>query len=607
MSGFIGPELVEQIRQANDIVEVIQSYIPLKRAGAAFKTVCPFHNEKTPSFNVNPQRQTFHCFGCQKGGDVFTFVRDYENLSFYEAAERLAERAKIPLQTTHDPQATEKSETKKRLLKLHEELSHHWHTLLLNDAQGQAGRDYLKSRGVSDEAIRQFQLGYTPLSWDATLRWGRHKKYAPDLLEKAGLVIRKETAKDYYDRFRGRLMFPINDAQGRPIGFSGRVIEGDSKGAKYVNSPETLLFKKGHVIYGLDKAKRAILDNKSVIICEGQLDLIACHMAGIGNVVAPQGTALTRDHARIVKRYADEIVLCFDSDQAGQEAAFRSMDDLIESGLTLRVASVPSPHDPDSYIREKGPEAFRRLIDEAHGFFDFLLTHLKRSFPTTSDKDRMAIVKGMGKAVMKTGHAVLMDTYAQKTAHLLNVDVNSIRDEFGKNLPNQPISSPSHVEDFQTEHEDLEPLPACPPQEYWLMKMVLTEEDEEPLEWLFAHLDLQWIGHPVVKEVMIAALDAHAEHRKPEPATIMSQCTRHGANQFITEAVTEVRAIPNRDRQYQELVSRLRNRFIDHAIATNKNRLASEGLSDGEQMELTSVLMDLRRTRDEPLSPLADT
>ncbi|MBT5928397.1 MAG: DNA primase, partial [Verrucomicrobia bacterium] len=355
MTGFLGPELVEQIRQASDIVEIISSYVPLKRAGATFKALCPFHNEKTPSFNVNPQRQTFHCFGCHKGGDVFTFVREYESLSFAEAAERLADRARIPLELTKDPRAAEKAETRTLLLKIHDELTHHWHTLLLNDSQGEPGRAYLNQRGVSEEAIKKFQLGYAPLSWDGTLRWSRSRKHDSKLLEEAGLVIRKEEGNDYYDRFRGRLMFPINDVQGRPIGFSGRVIEGDtSKGAKYVNSPETLLFKKGQVIYGLDKAKRAMLDAKSAVICEGQLDLIACHMAGIENVVAPQGTALTLQHARLVKRYADEIVLCFDSDKAGTDAALRSMDDLIASGLNLRVASVPAPHDPDSFIREQG-------------------------------------------------------------------------------------------------------------------------------------------------------------------------------------------------------------------------------------------------------------
>ncbi|HCZ02741.1 MAG TPA: DNA primase, partial [Verrucomicrobiales bacterium] len=188
MAGFLGPELVEQIRQASDIVEVISSYVPLKRAGGTFKALCPFHNEKTPSFNVNPQRQTFHCFGCHKGGDVFTFVREYENLSFSEAAERLADRAHITLEVNQDPRAAEKAETRTLLLKIHDELAHHWHRLLLKDPQGEKGRAYLKERGVSEEAVKKFQLGYAPLTWDGTLRWSRSRKHDPKLLEQAGLV-----------------------------------------------------------------------------------------------------------------------------------------------------------------------------------------------------------------------------------------------------------------------------------------------------------------------------------------------------------------------------------------------------------------------------------
>ncbi|MBT4276988.1 MAG: DNA primase [Verrucomicrobia bacterium] len=608
MAGFLGPELVEQIRQASDIVEVISSYVPLKRAGGTFKALCPFHNEKTPSFNVNPQRQTFHCFGCHKGGDVFTFVREYENLSFSEAAERLADRAHITLEVNQDPRAAEKAEVRTLLLKIHDELAHHWHRLLLNDSQGEKGRAYLKERGVSEEAVKKFQLGYAPLSWDGTLRWSRSRKHDPKLLEQAGLVIRKEEGNDYYDRFRGRLMFPINDVQGRPIGFSGRIIEGDaSKGAKYVNSPETLLFKKGQVIYGLDKAKRAILDAKSAVICEGQLDLIACHTAGIENVVAPQGTALTLQHARLVKRYADEIVLCFDSDKAGTDAALRSMDDLINSGLNLRVANVPAPHDPDSFIAEQGSDAFRNLVTKAEGFFDFLLRYLHSAFPQASDKDRMAIVHGMGTAVMKTGNAVLIDTYAQKTAHLINVDVTSIRAEFKKNNRAPEFSSGPPLEDIQIPEEDFEPLPYCSSKEYWLMKWVLTEEEEEPLEWLFAHLDLQWVHHPVVKEVLLAALDAHAEHKKPATTLILPQCQHPGAERFITEAVAEAHEFPNRERQCRDYVLLLRDKYIEQEIQRQKNQLASDQASEEKQLEITRVLMDLRRLKVEPLSPLADS
>ena len=330
----------------------------LKKAGANFVALCPFHKEKTPSFNVNPHKQIFHCFGCHKGGDVFTFVKEYENIGFVDAVRRLADRAKIPLEFDQSPGEQQSRHLKDQLLQIHEQIAQRWQNCLLNEAAGQIARDYLAKRGVSAEAVKLFRLGAAPDPAGMTRSIGpRAKAHELDLVEKAGLIIRKSglVAEDaeianhesqivsFYDRFRGRLMFPICDEQGRVIGFSGRVLSGDEKTAKYVNSPETPIFTKSKVFFGLDKSKRAILDAGFAIICEGQLDLIACFMAGVQNVVAPQGTAFTDQHARILKRYVNEVVLCFDSDEAGQNAAVRSLDHLLASGLAVRVAVVPAP------------------------------------------------------------------------------------------------------------------------------------------------------------------------------------------------------------------------------------------------------------------------
>ena len=341
---------IEQVRNASDIVDVISSFLTLKRAGTNFIGLCPFHNEKTPSFNVSPSRQIFHCFGCHKGGDVFTFLREFENLNFVEVVQRLAERASIPIEFEMTPGQREEHSDKETLRTLHEHVAKRWETTLANDARAQAARDYLAKRSISDEAVKRFRLGFAPDEWSDTMNWAKSKKYDPELLQKGGLAIAGD--KGHYDRFRGRLIFPICDEQGRVIGFSGRVLSADQKGGKYINSPETPIFSKRRVIYGLHKAKRPILNAKSVIVCEGQLDIIACHLAEIENTVAPQGTALTADHARILKRYAEEVVLCFDSDTAGQQAALRSLDDLLASGLAIRVAVIPQPYDPDSFIRE---------------------------------------------------------------------------------------------------------------------------------------------------------------------------------------------------------------------------------------------------------------
>ncbi len=329
MAGQLSRATREQIRAANDIVEVIGSYLPLKRAGANFVALCPFHKEKTPSFNVNPQRQVFHCFGCHAGGDVFEFVKQYENIDFPEAVRRLAERARIPLTYEKSDPGSYGRPLKEQLLQIHKQIAQRWQNALASEAAGQLARDYLAQRGVSAEAIQLFRLGAAPDLWDDTVNWAKSKGYELSLVEQAGLILRRTEGDGYYDRFRRRLMFPICDEQGRVIGFSGRVLPGDEKAPKYVNSPETPIFTKSKVFFGLDKSRRAVLDAGYAVICEGQLDLIAAYMAGVQNVVAPLGTAFTADHARILRRYVTEVVSCFDSDEAGQTAAVRSLDSLL--------------------------------------------------------------------------------------------------------------------------------------------------------------------------------------------------------------------------------------------------------------------------------------
>src|SRR5579863_981196 len=432
MAGFFTPATLEQVRAASDIVDVIGSYVPLKRAGANFTALCPFHKEKSPSFNVNPHKQSFHCFGCHKGGDVFTFVKEYENIPFPDAVRRLADRAKIPLEMESSPGQQHTRHVKDSLLQVHEQITQRWQNALANEASGQVARDYLVGRGVSPDAVKLFRLGYAPDLWDDTVNWAKSKGHELATVEQGGLILRKEGADSYYDRFRGRLIFPICDEQGRVIGFSGRVLSAEVKTAKYVNSPETPIFTKGKVFFGLDKSKRALLDADSAIVCEGQLDLIACYMAGVQNIVAPQGTALTADHARILKRYVDEVVLCFDSDNAGQNAAVRSLDSLLASGVAVRVAVIPAPHDPDSFIKQHGGEAFKQLLEKAEGFFDYYLNRLCATNDVTTDIGRLTIIHDMAEAIHKTVNSVLVDKYAQKTALRLGVSPESMRIEFQK-------------------------------------------------------------------------------------------------------------------------------------------------------------------------------
>ncbi len=590
----VSPETVERIRASSDIVEVIGAAVPLKRAGGNYVALCPFHKEKSPSFNVSPQKQIFHCFGCHKGGDVFTFVQEFENISFPEALKRLAERAKIPIEFEGSDGGARRF-LKETLLQLHEQIAQRWQHALRNDAAGEIARAYLAKRGVSDEAIRLFRIGYAPAAWDDTVNWATSKKFELATVEQAGLIIRRDDGSGYYDRFRGRLMFPICDEQGRIIAFSGRVLSGDEKTAKYVNSPETPLFTKGKVFYGLDKSKRALLDHECALICEGQLDLIACFMAGVQNVVAPQGTAFTPEHARILKRYVNEVVLCFDSDTAGKAAAVRVLDSLVEAGLAIRVATMPAPHDPDSFIKEQGAPAFQKLIARADGFFDYYLKQLCAENDLQTDKGRLTVLREMGAALAKTGNQVLIDTYAQKTALRLAVTPEAIRTEFRKqNRPARP----------QTKEEapaEVASAARPSPHEVWLLKIAFASDDQ--LDWLRSHLDLSWIEHAGVRQMLRRRIESQAS--QATPAALLGEIEDHSLRDLLAETIFENRTIPNPAQQLQDIVLRLRNQALDRELQGLLQRVANAELPDDERNQLLQRQMALRQMKREPLGLVA--
>ncbi len=621
MAGFFTPTALEQVRAASDIVDVIGSYVPLKRAGANFTALCPFHKEKSPSFNVNPQKQIFHCFGCHKGGDVFSFVKEYENIHFTDAVRRLADRAKIPLEVENTPGQQQSRHLKDSLLQIHEQITQRWQNALANEASGQAARDYLAKRGVSADAVKLFRLGCAPDSWDDTVNWARSKGHDLALVEQGGLILKREGGEGHYDRFRGRLIFPICDEQGRVIGFSGRVLDAEAKTAKYVNSPETPIFTKGKVFFGMDKSKRALLDKEEAIICEGQLDLIACYMAGVQNVVAPQGTALTADHARILKRYVDEVVLCFDSDNAGQNAAVRSLDSLLASGLAIRVAVVPSPHDPDSFIKESGGAAFQALIEKAEGFFDYYLNRLCETNDVRSDKGRLAVLQAMAEAVHKTGNVVLVDTYAQKTALRLGVSPEAMRTEF-KKAGRSKNAAPGNTPDAgKTVVESVEETARPETSEIRLLHLLF--QHEELVEWTAQHLDPSWIKHEDVRTIVTQRIQMFESNDWRGFTEFLSRFSDSRLTGLLTEAVSQTyvragrtdeapketrehhlgRGLPNPLGDLIGLVGRLRYNYLSTEIHELEKQMHALEKGSDEQDTLFSQITVMKAARKKPLEP----
>jgi DNA primase len=379
------------------------------------------------------------------------------------------------------------------------------------------------------------------------------------------------------------------------IGFSGRILTGDEKTAKYVNSPETPIFTKSKVFFGLDKSKRAVLEAGYAIVCEGQLDLIACFMAGVQNIVAPQGTAFTADHSRILKRYVEEVVLCFDSDEAGQNAAVRSLDSLLASGLAVRVAVVPSPHDPDSFIKAAGGPAFKQLIERAEGFFDYYLNRLCATNEVTTDKGRLVVLRSMAEAVHKTGNGVLIDKYAQKTALRLGVMPDAVRAEFRK-LSRAKAPAPESAEP-PVEESASPQRPST--HEYWLLKLLLQHDDL--VAWAGAHLDPQWVQHSLARQIVSQLLAAHAKKTWTSLAAFLDECDTPEMRSLVTEATAEPRPIPNPAQQLSDVVLRLRNQFIDRQFAALMQRANQPEVSEAERLDLLRQQQELRRLKRQPI------
>ena len=361
----ISEEILEKIKSQNDIVDVISERVRLRKAGRNFTGLCPFHNEKTPSFSVSQEKQIYKCFGCGEAGNVISFVMKEKNLPFIEAVKYLANRANIPLEMNNGEKS--KSAKKKDLLyRVNVEAAKFFFSNLMNN---QNAKEYFLNRGIKEETIKKFGLGFANDSWNSLMFYLRKKGINDVLLEEAGLISVNKEKGTKYDRFRNRVMFPVFDYQGRVIGFGGRVLD-DSK-PKYLNSPETLVFQKGTNLYGLNFALKHNMSERYFVIVEGYMDLISLHQYGITNVVASLGTALTINQARLLKRYADKVIISYDADMAGQMATLRGLEILRTAGFDVRVLNIPQGKDPDEYVRSNGKEAFLKLINSAEPLIDY--------------------------------------------------------------------------------------------------------------------------------------------------------------------------------------------------------------------------------------------
>ena len=432
--GRYSEETIQKVLAAVDIADLVGSYFPLKRAGKDYRATCPFHTEKTPSFYVIPSKQTYHCFGCGAHGTALRFVMDYENIDFRTALKKLAERGGLvlPEEETVDADEERSRRYRSRLLTVLGEAARFFHDQLLEAPGARAARAYLKARGLDRQVAADWMLGYAAEEMAVLAEWAKGKGVKPRELVDAGLCSLKDEDNPkagVYARFRHRLMFPIRNDYGDVVGFSGRLLDPNSKLAKYVNSPETTVFQKGRLLYGMDRAKRPILKAGCAVVCEGQMDLIAMAAAGFAHAVAPLGTALTPEHARLLKRHTETVVLCYDGDAAGLKAADRAFGELAKAGISVKVAALPAGEDPDSLLRKSGAEALRGVLESAIGYLDFFFARHAETLRTGDLAARTTVAREAAARIACLADPLMRESCLQEAAVRLSLDVALVRDE----------------------------------------------------------------------------------------------------------------------------------------------------------------------------------
>lgn len=487
----------EQIKERIPIVELISESVTLKKAGRNFKGLCPFHGERSPSFVVSPERQIWHCFGCGKGGDIFTFLMEIDRLEFPDALNLLAKRAGVTLKKRAE--VTQQQKTKEQLLEIHHMAEEYYQYLLINHPIGERARLYLKNRGLGDKLIKTFGLGFAPQAWDNLTKYLKKKGYQDQLLEISGLVLKGKHG--LYDRFRGRIMFPLKNYRSETIAFSGRVLETNAKEAKYVNSPETLLYTKGDMLYALNLTKDAIRRENTAILVEGEFDVISSFQIGVGNVVAIKGSALTEAQVRLIKRFAERIILSLDQDKAGDAASRRGIEIAERAGLDIRVIGNILGKDPDETARES-PDLWKKAIKDATPYYDFLISSAFSRHNAQEAYGKKKISDELLPILHRIENTIVQAHYIKVLARELSLSEEKLYEAMHKvklplNLSQQvtaakPQAPPNH-EELMEEH---------------LFSLLLSSSQLSQVVEVVCHqIDPSDMVHPVIKKIMMALID----------------------------------------------------------------------------------------------------
>ena len=582
---YYSDEIIEEVRSRNDIVDVISSYVKLQKKGSSYFGLCPFHNEKSPSFSVSRGKQMYYCFGCGAGGNVFTFLMEYENYTFQEALKYLADKAGVELpETEYSAQAKERADLKAILLEINKIAAQYFY-VQLKSSKGEAGLSYLKRRELSDDTIKAFGLGYSNKYSDDLYRYLKERGYKDEMIAKAGLISIDER-HGAHDKFWNRVMFPIMDVNSRVIGFGGRVM-GDAK-PKYLNSPETLIFDKSRNLYGLNRARST--RKPYFLLCEGYMDVISLHQAGFTNAVASLGTALTPGHASLIKRYVKEVYLTYDSDEAGTKAALRAIPILKDVGITAKIIRMEPYKDPDEFIKNLGAEAFEERIGRARNGFMFSLEVLERDYDMHSPEGKTDFMREVARRLGEFEEEIERNNYIEAVAQAYHVGYEELRKLVVKTAVQQglakPVSRPKQTRKEKKEDGNITS-----------QKVLLTWliEDENIFSQICKYISPEDFTGDIYRTVASILYEQH-EKQQVNPAQIMNHFTdeeehREVASLFHTK-IKELTTLGEQEKALKETIIRVKNHSIEEA-ARNLAPTDIAGLQ--RLMEAKRQLQDLEK------------
>ncbi len=582
---YYSDEIIEEVRSRNDIVDVISSYVKLQKKGNSYFGLCPFHNEKSPSFSVSRGKQMYYCFGCGAGGNVFTFLMEYENYTFQEALKYLADKAGVELpEMEYSAQAKERADLKAILLEINKIAAQYFY-VQLKSSKGEAGLSYLKRRELSDDTIKAFGLGYSNKYSDDLYRYLKERGYKDEMIAKAGLISIDER-HGAHDKFWNRVMFPIMDVNSRVIGFGGRVM-GDAK-PKYLNSPETLIFDKSRNLYGLNRARST--RKPYFLLCEGYMDVISLHQAGFTNAVASLGTALTPGHASLIKRYVKEVYLTYDSDEAGTKAALRAIPILKDVGITAKIIRMEPYKDPDEFIKNLGAEAFEERIGRARNGFMFSLEVLERDYDMHSPEGKTDFMREVARRLGEFEEEIERNNYIEAVAQAYHVGYEELRKLVVKTAVQQglakPVSRPKQTRKEKKEDGNITS-----------QKVLLTWliEDENIFSQICKYISPEDFTGDIYRTVASILYEQY-EKQQVNPAQIMNHFTdeeehREVASLFHTK-IKELTTLGEQEKALKETIIRVKNHSIEEA-ARNLAPTDIAGLQ--RLMEAKRQLQDLEK------------